>query len=586
MDDPGSLSSAPPRAPLGARDVGLIAAGTAVVCAYLFVWAIGSGPNLGDEAHHWRRATVYFETLFTEGRAVCDPAYPPQGQSAIRYFDSAGWHLVLATLWKTFGRPSFAVAQAYHLGYFFALMIFMYLAGRQLYGHIGGLWAWALALTMPLNLLLGSAFYMEVPVAAMIAAAIYFIASRRPVLLGVALAGMFYLKLASASVLAPPLVLAAFLGLGDTWRRRLGGTALALGVAAACFLPDMLWRWEHFGRLLMYSEPIEQFQVNLMAALPPTKKSAIPMYLFDPVMLVQTFGVPGLLALVAALAWSVWALPASCVRVVRHARQSGMRSTLGRVADLVPADVRVAALPLIFYTAAFAALMRVAYDARYFHPATVFAFLLAGGMLARARLFSRPGRLQWPARALGGVLLAAMVAQTVSVPPYTRQLRILPIPVVAGFAWIKANTAPHARIMYPEVNLTATTGRPIMWAAIYPRFLLTKPEEDQGCILYYMRVDYIAIHPSRFIDKAEPDNEPRGYPVPWVRSLRERPYLTQVYPAAPCRAEEGGEFVIYRVERDKIPPAWLNNPLFVNNLPGDAAPPPALRSGNPKETTP
>ena len=310
------------------------------------------------------------------------------------------------------------------------------------------------------------------------------------------------------------------------------------------------------------------------------------MYLFDPVMLVETFGVPGLLALVAALAWSAWALAAACGRIVRHARRGGLRPTLGQVADLVPADVRVAALPLLFYTVAFAVLMRAAYDVRYFHPATVFAFILAGGMLARARLLSQPGRLRWPARAGAGVLVLAMVAQTVSVPPYSRQSRTLPTPVVAGFEWIKAHTAPHARIMYPEFNLTAMTGRPIMWAAIYPRFLLNKPEEDQACILYYMRVDYIAIHPSRFIEKAEPDTEPRGYPKPWVRSLRDRPYLTQVYPAAPSRPEEGGEFVVYRVDRDKIPPAWLNNPLFVNNLPGDAAPPPALRSGNPKETTP
>ena len=577
MDNLSPASFIVPRAPGLTRDVGLVAIGTAAVCVFLFVWTIGSGPNLGDEAHHWRRATVCFETASSEGRLMSDPAYPPQGQSAIRYFDSAGWHLALAMLWKAVGRPSLAIAQAYQLGYVFAVMIFTYLAGRQLYGRIGGLWAWALSLTMPLNLLLGSAFYMEVPVAAMIAAAAYSVVSRRALLLGLALAGMFYLKLASASVLAPPLVLAALLGMGDTWRQRLGRTALALGIGVVCFLPDMLWRWEHFGRLLMYIEPIQQFQLNLMAALPPTKKSAIPMYLFDSVMAVETFGVPGLLALVAALAWSVWALAAVCARVVQHARSAGLQSTLGRVTDLVPADVLVAALPLVFYTAAFAALMRVAYDARYFHPATVFAFILAGGMLARARLFSQSGRLRWPARAAGFVMVIAMAAQTALTPPYVQPMRILPIPVVAGFEWIKANTAPHARIMYPEFNLTATTGRPIMWAAVYPRFLLNKPEEDQGCILYYMRVDYIAIHPSRFIDKAEPDTEPRGYPKSWVRSLRERPYLTQVYPAEPRRAEEGGEFVVYRVDRDKIPPAWLNNPLFVNDLPNDAAPAPALK---------
>jgi hypothetical protein len=327
----------------------------------------------------------------------------------------------------------------------------------------------------------------------------------------------------------------------------------------------------------MYIEPIQAFQQNLMAALPPTKKSAIPMDLFDPLMVVATFGVPGLLAFVAALAWSVWALAASVARVLRHVRKAGARSALAGLTDLVPADVLVAALPLVFYTGAFAALMRVAYDARYFHPATLLGVILGGGLLARAGLFSRPGRLRWPGRALGAVLVLAMIGQAASVPAYVRPLRILPHSVVAGFEWIKARTPPHARIMYPEFNLTAATGRPIMWAAVYPRFLLNRPEGDQACILYYMRVDYIAIHPARFIKEAEPDTEPRGYPIPWVRSLRERPYLTQVYPAEPRRAEEGGQFVIYRVDPDKIPPAWLRNPLFENNLPDDAAAPPTPR---------
>ncbi|MCX5684655.1 MAG: hypothetical protein NT049_13340 [Planctomycetota bacterium] len=577
MNNPSPPSIPAAHPPVLARDVGLVAAATAVVCSLLFVWSIGAGPNLGDESNHWRRTTVCFEAPLSQMRPTHDPAYPQQGQSAIRYFDSSGWHLALAMLWKAFGRPSFAVAQAYQLFYFFALALFTYLAARQLYGRIGGLWAWALALTMPLNLLLGEVFYMEVPVAAMIAAAVYFIVTRRPILLGLALAGMFYLKLASATVLAPPLVLAALLGMGDTWHERLGRTATALGIAAACFLPDLLWRWEHFGQPLMFNGPPQPFQQHLMAALPPTKQSAIPMYLFDPVIAVQTLGVPGLLALAVALAWSFKAIAASCVRMVQHARSAGLRSALGRGAGLVPADVRVAAIPLAFYAVAFALLMRAAYDARYFHPATVFAFILAGGLLARARLFSRLGRLRWPARAAGALLMIGMVAQAAVVPPYVRPLRTLPIPVVAGFEWIKANTEPQARIIYPEFNLTAMTGRPIMWAAIYPRFLFNKLEEEQGCILYYMRVDYIAIHPSRFIDAAEPDTEPRGYPIPWVRSLRDRPYLAQVYPAEPRRAEEGGEFVIYRVDRDKIPRAWLTNPLFVNDLPDDAAPPPATK---------
>ncbi|MCX5653958.1 MAG: hypothetical protein NTY65_04825 [Planctomycetota bacterium] len=548
--------------------IGLAALASALVCAMLFVWAIGTGPNLGDEAHHWRRATVYFETPWPDTRVVYDPAYPPEGQCAIRYFDSAGWHLALVMLWKVYGRPSFAIAQGYQLGYAFALMMFTYMAGRQLYGNAGGWWAWALSATMPLNLLFGMVFYMEVPAAAATAAAVYSILARRPVWLGLALAAMFYLKQASACVLAPPLLAAAFLLMGDTWRQRLWRTALAAGLAFVVFLPDMLWRWEHFGRPLMFIEPPQAFQVQLMAALPATRKSAIPMDIFDPLMVVRTFGVPGILALAAGLAWSVWELGRTVVRVLRRVRQSGLRSALGGLPDLVTAEMLAAGLPLVFYTAAFIALMNIAYDIRYFHPAAIFAVLLGGGLLARTRLFSATGWGRWPGRILGATLVLAMLGQAATVPAYVRPLRILPHPVVAGFEWIKANTAPSDRIMYMEFNITAATGRPIMWAAVYPRYLFTSPEEKQARILYHLHVQYIAIHPTRFIDHAEPDIEPRGLPIPWVRSLRDRPYLEQVYPATPQRPEEGGEFVVYRVRREKIPPEWVKEPLYEREPPG------------------
>jgi len=47
-----------------------------------------------------------------------------------------------------------------------------------------------------------------------------------------------------------------------------------------------------------------------------------------------------------------------------------------------------------------------------------------------------------------------------------------------------------------------------------------------------------------------------------------------VYPAEPRRPEDGGEFVLYRIEHDKIPCAWLKEPLYEEGGP-DSIPPPS-----------
>lgn len=51
------------------------------------------------------------------------------------------------------------------------------------------------------------------------------------------------------------------------------------------------------------------------------------------------------------------------------------------------------------------------------------------------------------------------------------------------------------------------------------------------------------------------------YPIDWARSLSQRPYLTRVYPDHAIEPESG-EFVLYRIDRDRIPPEWLAKPLF------------------------
>ncbi|NIA21013.1 MAG: hypothetical protein GWP05_03360, partial [Anaerolineaceae bacterium] len=174
---------------------------TLVVVAYMFVWTIGTQPIIGDEARHFRRAVNYFEAPWPHFRVTHDPAYPADERGTVLYWDAGLWHMILALIWKVLGRASMAVAQIYQSLYLVVLALATYLAARRLYGHRGGVWAWALIISMPMNVLFGMTFYMEIPVMAFTALAVYLLICRRPVLLGIAMAGMFLTKSTSSAVL-------------------------------------------------------------------------------------------------------------------------------------------------------------------------------------------------------------------------------------------------------------------------------------------------------------------------------------------------------------------------------------------------
>lgn len=540
----------------------LALAATLTVCVYLFIWALGTLPVIGDESHHFRRAIGYWETAWPQFRITHDPAYPPEGQCAIQYWEAAGWHLSLALIWKLMGHPSFLVAQVYHLCYLFALGIFTWLAARELFGNRGAWWSWALAMTLPVNLLFGTLLYVEVPEAAMVALAVYAILRQRPLWLGVALAGMFYIKLPSATVLAPPIILASLLKIHKGWRMRLANTILACGVAFLLLMPDLVWRFKHFGSPIIYhaTEVIgPRIVYPMISQLPPVKQSAIPLNILDPYVCLQNFGISGILAGFAAIGWSVWALGKTFVRIWRNLWSAGIAWTLRTLPDQVAPEVAVASIPLLGYFLAYVVLMRMAYDVRYFHPAMLFVALVGGGILSRLRPLKYVGAHQWLVRLGGWMLILAMLGQAVCVPRVVHYSRILPPTTVAGYEWIKKNTPQMARVLYLEYNLTALTKRPIVWAAALPRYLFSVPEQEQMRVLCGLEVEYIAIHPTRVIDQLEPTIEPMGYPRPWVESLRNRPYLTQVFPESPNPAPEG-QFILFRIDKDKIPPEWMKEP--------------------------
>jgi len=565
----------------GGRDLIWVLAATLAVCTVLLAWSIGTAPVLGDEAYHIRRAIVYFEAPWSNPRPACDPAFPATGPCAIRYWDAALWPMGLAMVWKSLGAPSLPAAQVYHLGYMLMLGVFSFLAGRQLYGRAGGWWTWALSMTMPINVLLGTLFYLEVPEAAMAAMAVYCLLRRRAAWFGAALAGLFYLKMPIAAVLAPPLVLASLLMLGDTWRRGAARTALALAVMLALLAPDMLWRYEQFGLPIMFRETFPQYQAHVLASLPPLpplQRSAVSLSLGDPLVVVKTFGVTGVASLLASIVWAVWLVGRTAALLLRRAWSGGPVAALRDLPQGIAPEVLVAAVPLLFYIVVFIVLLRFAYDVRYFHGSVLFCTLLAGGLLARAAPFAYQGRRRWLVRGAAVVLILGMIGQLATAPAAIRQRRQLDPAIAAGFTWIKENVPPGSIILYPEYNIVPMTGRPMAWAACLPRYLFNVDEAPRMHFLCHIDIRYIAIHPTRFIERADPTTEPMGIPLEWARSLRTLPYMTQVYPERACEVGNPN-FVVYRIDRDKIPPEWLEKPLYKTDpAAGPPGAPPAASS--------
>ena len=556
------MTDAPPTVPdspgVSRRRLALVVLATVVLCAYLVAWTLDSEPTIGDEARHFRRAVNYFETPLPHFRTDHDPAYPIEGPGAIPYFDACLWHQGLALLWKLLGHASLPVAQIYHAAFVFMLAMFTYLAGRSLYGHRGGVWAWALVLTIPMNILFGMIFYQEIPLLAFTAMAIVCILHGRPVWLGIAMAAMFLTKSPVAAALLPTLLVAAFLKVGDSWSRRLLRLAVALAVASLVLLPDVLWHLAHFGRpfMLTYSGSPLSF---LVYDLPSPKMSAVPMSILNPLAVLSMLGVSGLVVAVLGSAMALRDTGRAVLAVATDGRKRGLLAAIRSLPDSVPASALVGALPFLGFVFVYVYRLRRAYDVRYLDAATLMACLLAGGFLAQLSLrkAKNAGR-PWLVRAALWLLVLAMAGQFLAVPFFVRQLRQLPPETEAGYEWVRKNTAPTDPFLYNQESLVAFTGRPVLWAAAIPRYFFSTTEREQTRILRYFQIQYIAIDSTRRLDNWTPDIEPLGFPVCWLRTVPGRAYLERVYPS-PEGDALANIFIIYRVRYDRIPPEWIQD---------------------------
>ena len=498
----------------------------------LFVFALGAATDvgLGDESHHFRKASLFLEA---GRRLTCDPAYGPVVPPGWPYYDGALWHAGLAILWWLTGTRSVLAAQAYQAAWVILLLGCAWEAGRALGGNRAAWWT-LLAAAMPCVLFFGVLFYVEVAMMAFLALAAALAIRQHPLWSGLAF-GLAFLVKPNVFLIWPAWFLGVLIAAGPGWRGRIvRGLLATLGTLVVA--PDLAWRHVHLGTTgvvylsLSGGDPSIPADVRAMLLARGPETFYAPSSFWNPADLAMFLGVPAGVGLVLSL-----------VRVRR----------LGR-------PVQVLWLLVAMFLAAWFALMasdRVS-EVRYLMPLFVVFILLAGLALADACAASKRPATARPVAVPGwaAVLVALAVVQALAVGGFALQKRRIDPAFLAAVRAVGRLEVhrPPGFVLCPEAMVMMYGGRPILWAAVNPGpFFFVWSPEKQWRILDYFGVAYIVVPRARVYDDAEVKHT-GGFPKSYVDRLPGLPYVERE------PAIDRGGLLVYRVrplETARPPPS-------------------------------
>lgn len=486
--------------------------------------------SLGDENVHIRQART-----FTTGwrRLPFDPVSVFPDRCARHPFNGTPlWHMGLGALWRAAGSRSEALAQGYQACFYVLLVLSVYFAVRAVWGQGAATWAWLLAATMPMVCAYSVLLYQDVPGVALAALALALLLRRRFLLCGLGLAAAYMTKMNMLTFAPWAAVFALWWAKGRWWQRLLAAGAVAAPVAAG-FAGDMAWRQAHYDSVLAHDiypgakEALPKSSLEALSALPERYTLWKPYPFHNPKAIASHLGVLGLLGVAAALryAWNklaVWLW--GCV-------------ALG-----------IAGFYLIF-------VRMDATQVRYLFPAVLVLIMLASVGLARVKA---PRAVVWIAIVGCGLQAAGTLA-------FLGWKRRIPAGEREAFAWIRANTDPTTRVMYPEEALTNHADRRAIWEILNPAYLTTDAtDEDRHEIFRFFRISHVVIPRRRTYDRAREGDHGGGYPKDFVEKAHSLPYLEEVF--------DNGDMIIFR---------FTHPPATTGPAPGEISPrrPPATPKG-------
>ncbi len=460
--------------------------------------------SLGDENPHVRQVRAFVE----QGRRVpFDPAFEVEPLRGIRFVGTPVWYTGLAGLWSLTGTESQVLAQGYQAGFYLLLVLSVYFGVRSVWGPSAATWNWLLAASMPMVCVYSIVLYQDVPGIA-VSALGFLLAWRKRFLAAGILFGLAYLTKLNMLSFAPWAVIFAAWWSGGTWKRRLAaGLCVAVPVLAA-FTYDITWRIEAFGQaahgdglsqaFLSRAPDLSGLSAEAVAAIksqPGDYQEWEPQRLTDPISVISHLGIP-LLALMLVAPFRS-----------RDTMSKWLWACFG---------FTLAGFLYVFCIMPLHPHPQI----RYALPVILALLMLSGRGAARWRV-PRPIKV---------LVVAVCCLQALCATAFISHLRRIGPHEQAAYAWIRRNTSPDARIMYPEQVLTNRTGRLFIWGDLNPSFFMTEATDQQRReLLRYFRVGYIAVPLRRTYDRAEEGSHTGGYARQFIDHAGAAPYLETVY---------------------------------------------------------
>lgn len=192
----------------------------------IFFCGILSDIHLGDEVLHFRQARYILEL---KKWPLYDPLNQSYGNQKWYYFDPVLWHTILAGIWKFTG-VSQITAQCYQIMYFIMLVLATYFFAKELYDEKAAIYSSIVVATLPIVPALTVILHIDIPLAALSALSLVFLAKNKHLLAGLFVGIMFLTKRPTFVILPSFIILAFFLYKGKL-KERVISTVMFLAVS-------------------------------------------------------------------------------------------------------------------------------------------------------------------------------------------------------------------------------------------------------------------------------------------------------------------------------------------------------------------
>jgi len=427
---------------------------------------------IGDEAHHYWVALSY---LRADGRvAIASGADPAWAASESYLFTEPLWPYILSRIWSLAGDPSFALAQLYQAGWFFAFLVGFYLVVRNYCTEKAAIWSMVLAASMPMIAAFGTLFYLDVPMLAVLVWALYF-AHRRGLgwtfLCGV-LAGGVYLTKRTGVGLLMWVAFVALLQSAPGWKQRTKTALVGLLPFALIVALDVQYRLREFQSATMWASAAIPTAARIEEYLAPFRPHVQRPIHYEFASVLQP------------VEWCTHVGPVVLLGLGLYLCRLLLRGFNRKDVFFL--------CPACLYSALFIAFFTLKWnmtDPRYFLPAVVFVIPLAGQ--AVAGIGSR-GRGWW----LRLTVLAVAVLQFVGILYYVHQKRHRPEPLQEAYQFIRTRLPDDNKTFVANGHtLEVYTSRLSIFWALRPGILFQTnvPWETKRRVLDTLNVGYFLV---------------------------------------------------------------------------------------------